>query len=278
MDTIIKNFINSKDNKKIKDLKRIRDDKSFRKEKSLFFIEGEKIFFEAPKNSIMSIFISNSKYLELEKDNKFFLVLLNYIKDYTNENIYVVADNIFDSCKDTVNSQGIICICKMKERYELEKYLDGKDFIIILNNINDPGNLGTIIRTSEAFGATLIICDKKCVDLYSPKVIRASMGSIFRKDIYISDDIIKDIQFLKSQNLKIYATLLESNKNYIDEKYEMPLAFIFGNEANGIDEDVIDIVDEKIKINMEGEIESLNVAMALGIIGFEIRRKISYAK
>ena len=258
MDTIIKNFINSKENKKIKDLKRIRDDKSFRKEKSLFFIEGEKIFFEAPKDSIMSIFISNSKYLELEKDNKFFLVLLNYIKDYTNENIYVVADNIFDSCKDTVNSQGIICICKMKERYELEKYLDGKDFIMILNNINDPGNLGTIIRTSEAFGATLIICDKKCVDLYSPKVVRASMGSIFRK--------------------KLYATLLESNKNYIDEKYEMPLAVIFGNEANGIDEDVIDIVDEKIKINMEGEIESLNVAMALGIIGFEIRRKISYAK
>lgn len=273
MDIILKNFINSKDNKKIKDLKKIRDDKSFRNSKSLFFIEGEKIFIDAPKDMIDSIFISNTKYLEINNYPKFNTSIFNYINEQKNENIYVVSDNIFDSLKDTVNSQGIICLCKMKKQEDIEKCINKKDFIIILNNINDPGNLGTIIRTSEAFGATLIICDKKCVDLYSPKVIRATMGSIFRKNIYLTYDIIETIQFLKEQNIKLYATTLDSNINYVDERFNMPLGIIFGNEANGIDENVLNEVQNKIKINMEGNIESLNVAMSVGIIGFEIKRR-----
>ena len=274
MDIVLKNIINSKDNKKIKDLKKIRDDKSFRNNKSLFFIEGEKIFIEAPKDMIDSIFISNTKYLELKKNNQFSTCIYDYINEYKNENIYIVSDNVFDFVKDTINSQGIICLCKMKKQENIEKYIGKKDLIIILNNINDPGNLGTIIRTSEAFGATLIICDKKCVDLYSPKVIRATMGSIFRKKIYITYDIIETIQFLKKHNIRIYATTLDSSKNYIDEKFDMPLAIIFGNEANGIDKDVLSEVQNRVKINMEGNIESLNVAMSVGIIGFEIKRRL----
>lgn len=262
------NRIDSKNNSKIKDLIKLRDDSKFRNDKSLFYVEGERILKDTPIELIEFIFIQESKYNEFK-----------YISDkLTNDKIYIVTDEVFSKIKDTKNSQGIIGIVKYCNFIELNRdYLNSVNNCIVLDNVNDPGNLGTIIRLAEATNIGLIFMCNNCCSLFNTKVIRSCMSSIFRTKFYISSDPITDINILKLNGFKIYSAVLNSNSdNFNRIKYNVKTAIILGNEANGISNNLIDISDFNIYIPMCGKIESLNVAMAATAICYELMRQNNY--
>ena len=260
--------INSKNNDIIKDLVRVRDQSRFRKDKSLFYVEGERIIKDSPINLIEKLFILKDK-INYYKD------LINKIKD---NKVYILENQVFDKVKDTVNSQGIIALINYNLVEKLDNYLlENSNFCLILDNISDPGNLGTIIRLSEATNVSIIILANNCCDVYNTKVIRSCMSSIFRTNIYISNNIIEDINFLKSHSYNIYSTVLEkTSKKYSDIVYNIKSAVVLGNEANGISKEIINKSDEKIYIPMCGEIESLNVSIAATTICYEIMRQNNF--
>ena len=145
--------------------------------------------------------------------------------------------------------------------------------MLVLENIQDPGNLGTIFRTAEAAGATGIVLSKDCVDLYNPKVIRSTMGAIFRIPFIYTDDLIGTIDELKREGITVYAAHLKGENSYDMEDYKTACAFLIGNEGNGLPEETAACADRKILIPMEGGAESLNAAVASAVLMFEAGRQ-----
>lgn len=260
--------INSKNNDVIKDLVKIREQSKYRKEKSLFYVEGERIIKDSPINLIDKLFILKDK-LEYYND---------FINKIDNKRIYVLEDSVFDKVKDTVNSQGIIALINYKLIEKLDEcFFKNSNTCLILDSISDPGNVGTIIRLSEAVNVSLIILANNCCDVYNTKVIRSCMSSIFRSNIYISKNIIDDIKILKSNSYNIYTTVLDKfSKTYSDIVYNKKSVIVLGNEANGVSKDIIDMTDYKIYIPMCGQIESLNVSVAATAVCYEIMRQNSF--
>lgn len=260
--------INSKNNSKIKDLIKLRDESKFRNDKSLFYVEGERIVKDTPTKYLDSIYIQKSKFsnyshcCELIDDNS----------------IYLVEDEIYDKIKDTKNSQGIIAIVKYNNIKTLsDGFLSKTSSCLILDNVNDPGNLGTIIRLAEATNISFVILCNDCCNLYNTKVIRSCMSSIFRVNIYISSNIQSDIKLLKNNKYKIYSTVLnKDSKQFNNINYSDKSAFVLGNEANGIGADLINSSDDQIFIPMCGDIQSLNVAVAATAICYEYMRQNNY--
>ena len=258
-------FITSKNSKIVKDLVKLRNDTKFQNDKSLFYVEGKKIIFDIPKDLIKSVFIAESK-----KDE-----YIDYFIDTDKTNIYVLTDNVYDKVKDTVNSQGIVAIVK----YDIIKNINELDLkkinnVIILDSVSDPGNLGTILRISEATGIDLIILINNCCSIFNPKVIRSSMSSLFRVNIHVTSSYNDLINLLKENNFNIYSTTLSDNSiSYSNIDFKNKNVIIYGNEANGVSKDLIDISDKLIKIPMRGSIESLNVSVSVGIISYEIMRQ-----
>ena len=144
---------------------------------------------------------------------------------------------------------------------------------IFLENIQDPGNLGTILRTAEGAGIDGIIMNKGTVDIYNPKVVRSTMGSIFRVPFMYCDDIMGKVDELKKSGVKVYAAALGGTRNYSEPDYTRPSAFAIGNEGNGLTDEMINAADERIKIPMLGKVESLNAANAAGILMYEAFRQ-----
>lgn len=260
-------IITSKDNQKIKNVKKIRDDAKVRKSSSLFFVEGERNICDIDSSLISEVYISDSY------DGK--------VPSIDGDMIYRVKDNVFDDIKDTKTSQGIVALVKINANMDndtIDKFCQhfGSSNILILDNIQDPGNLGTILRTAEASGTINIMLVNNCVDIYSPKVVRSSMSSITRLNIYRSDDAISDIKYIKDKGYDIVGTFLDGEKVYNDNIYKDKVAIVIGNEANGISIDIRNICDIKIKIPMSGKIESLNASIATAIILYEVKRQYEH--
>lgn len=258
------NKIDSLENTNIKELIRIRDNKKYRRELSQCFVESEKIVFDIDKNIINEIYISET--YDIDKLNQF-----------SNIKINVLTEKVFNKIKNTENSQGIIAKVDFSISNNIDKLINNNNnLILLLDSINDPGNLGTIIRMSEACGINDVILTNNCTDVYSPKVLRSCMGSSFRINIYEIEDAINIINQLKNNNYTIYSTKMNTNTNYYDINYKNNKSVIvFGNEANGISEEILNISDKKIKIPMKGQIESLNVAMSASIICYEVFRQVN---
>ena len=279
-------MITSLQNKNIKNEIKLIKKRRERRDRGLFILEGLRIFLATPLSLLKEIYISQSffnskeKLLKLEdrlnvKFNDSFCEDSIKIELLDNHYIvvYFVADDIMDKMSDTDTPQGILTIA-IKPKNELTTIIQKENpSIIIIEDMQDPGNLGTIIRTSEGAGISGIILSKNTVDLFSPKVIRATMGSIFRVPIYIAEDLHSVIKKLKENNIKIYAAHLRGKKNYFDVDFKGKSAFMIGNEGSGLTDDIANLADELIHINMEGKLESLNAAMATGIISYEIYRQ-----
>ncbi len=260
-------YISSNQNETLKDVKKIRDDGRKRDELGLFFAEGITLINEIKNELIDSIYIDEDRFEDiLDKLNK-------NIKSLNDDRIYKIKSSVFENITDTKNSQGICALVKIRSNVfdEFLKRCDiGKNVrILILEDISDPGNMGTILRTSLAFDISGVIISSGCSDIYSPKVVRSSMGGIFKQNIYISSNLQEDIKTLKEKGIKIYATSPSNARTKsledIDFKNENKLAFIFGNEAHGISSDIIDKSDTLIRLDMSDKIESLNVAICAGI-------------
>ena len=243
-------MITSSGNKKIKDLAALIKMSNARKKYNAYIIEGIRMFKELKKDEILDVFASESFEAENVK------ILSEIYPEYE-----TVSDRIFESVSDTKTPQGVMAVVKRKE-YTLEKILEKRDTshsLLILDSLQDPGNLGTLIRAGEGAGITGIIMNETTVDIYNPKVIRSTMGSIFRVPfIYVKD--------LKEVIEKLYS-------KYDAPDYKKDIAFIIGNEAAGSAKGVLDIVEDKVKIPMLGEVESLNAAVAGSILMYEAARQ-----
>lgn len=187
-----------------------------------------------------------------------------------NTKVFVLDDVLFKQITTTENSQGIIAIIE-KNEIRIDDFNSEKHKrIVVLDRIQDPGNLGTIIRTADALGYNLIVLTKGCVDLYNPKVVRSAMGSMFYMDIACCEQE-KALEILRNNNIQIISSYLETKNNFEDMKYSSKTAIVVGNEANGINEYWIENSDLLIKIPMFGKAESLNVAISTALLMNKIK-------
>lgn len=253
-------MITSKDNQKVKNVIALQKHAKTRKEQKAYVVEGKKMFEELPREDLKEV------YVTAEYESKDLKVL-------TDVNYEVVEDRLFNQMSDTKTPQGILCVVKQKE-YELEELLaKPKPMLLILEDLQDPGNVGTILRTAEAAGVDGIILSGGCVDIYNPKTVRGTMGSIYRQPfLYVSHmpDIIKK---LKDKKIPIYAAHLVGKMRYDEADYKVGGAFLIGNEGAGLSAKLTEAADKLIKIPMEGQVESLNAASAATILMYEANRQ-----
>lgn len=237
--------IESLENKKVKEWTKLNQ-KKYRDETGLFIVEGTNLINEAYKNGYLKeLIIQKGKVLPIDVDT------------------YYVTQNILKKISLLDNPPTMIGICSKKE----EKELGNK--ILILDDISDPGNLGTIIRSACAFNVDTIILSENTVDLYNSKVIRATQGMIFNINI-IKKDLNNFIPLLKSSNYKIYGTDVDGGVNVKSLKEYGKICIIIGNEGSGVSDNIKKLCDKQIYINMNKKCESLNVGVAASIILYEL--------
>ena len=144
---------------------------------------------------------------------------------------------------------------------------------MILENLQDPGNLGTILRTAEGAGVDAVLLSRGCVDIYNPKTIRSTMGSVYRLPFAYTDDLTGMLSLLKERRIHIYAAHLKGRRYYDEEDYRHSCAFLIGNEGNGLSEHISACADTLIRIPMAGQVESLNAAVSASILAYEAFRQ-----
>jgi TrmH family RNA methyltransferase len=267
---MLMDIIKSKDNKLLKHSKKLNIRK-YRQENDEFMIEGLRFVEEAV------ISCTNIKYClyseDLDGDRLEALVSTMSDKGI---DVYRVKEGLINEICDTKSPQGIVAVVEKKD-YKLEEIITGSSFFVMVDRIQDPGNLGTIIRTAHAAGGHGIIYNDGTVDPYSPKVLRSTMGSIFHLPALYYSNLLEPINILKEKGFTIYASDLEGSSPYFKENYKGNFAVIIGNEANGIDNSILASADRRIMIPMPGSAESLNAAVALSIFfGTAIISVISY--
>lgn len=262
--------ITSKDNETIKHIKKLKE-KKFREEYNEFIIEGIKMIEEAIQENakIKSIIICDDCKTAGNIPNELMYEIAKL------ECIYV-AEKIFSSITEVINPQGIMAIIEKPNNNENE--IDYKeDNLLILDNIQDPGNIGTILRTADSLDIKQIVVSKGTADIYNPKVVRSTMGAIFRIRVIEVEDLPKEIRKMKKHKINVYATDLKTDKSIYDVDYTKS-AIVIGNEANGVSEEVLKEASERIKIPMLGKTESLNAAVATSVILYEVFRSTGKIK
>lgn len=261
-------IITSKANEKVKFIKSLNE-KKFRQKYNCFYLEGIKVVEEVinSNRAIDILFIAYSdEILNLVNGGERLLKIIQSVESNDDINVLNITKDIFESLTDTVNTQGVLVVLKIKE-YDLEEILKHENDIVLLDKLQDAGNLGTIIRTCDAFDIKTVLCTYGTVDVYSQKAIRSTMGSILRqKVIYIKEE---QIETLKKFNFKLIGTSLNTNNNLKSIDLSGKKVFIFGNEANGVSKTVESKCDKLIKINMSDSAESLNVGISVGIVLYE---------
>ena len=251
-------YIESKDNSLFKNIKKLKE-RRFRDKEGFFILEGLRLIEEAIKANMEIEHIIISK----DYEDKFEAFLKKNNNLYNKINF--LSNNLFMQVASTENPQGIIAVVKKKNN---ENTLNG-DFYLICDKVQDPGNLGTIIRTAHAAGANGIILTKGTVDIYNDKTIRSTMGSIFYIPIFYDDKNYTIIKSLKEDGFSLVATSLAESKNFFEEDLRGKTILAVGNEGNGISDELFELADKKVKIPMPGGAESLNVSIATSIILFE---------
>ena len=237
-------------------------------ETGYFIIEGIKIIKEALdydyelKNIIFSHQLRGTA-----EGQEFFREIENF------KNLICLPDKIFNEISDTENPQGIMGLAKInyKDIGQIEN--KGSSFFIYLDQVQDPGNIGTIIRTGDGFNIDGIIITEGTVDPYNPKVVRATMGSIFRIPIYYSDGGLKDLNILKEKGFKLLSTSLYNSQSLFDAQLKESLVITIGNESKGVSQEILQASDGLISIPMPGGAESLNAGVAASIIMYEAMRQ-----
>lgn len=256
--------ITSKDNEFVKHVKKLKE-KKYREEYGEFIVEGIKMLQEAisEQAKIKQIVVCE----DCKNSGGIPQDLLYEIAKY--DCVYV-NEKAFTQMTDVSNPQGILAIIDKSGNKEAE--IDFKaDLILVLDNIQDPGNMGTILRTADSINLKQILVSKGSSDVYNPKVVRSTMGAIFRVKVIECENLVKTIKELKKHKINVLATDLKTDKSIYDVDYKKS-AVVIGNEANGVSSEILEVADQRIKIPMLGKTESLNAAVATSIILYESKR------
>lgn len=284
-------MISSESNGQIKELVKLQKQARFRKKQNAFVVEGLKMVQEAAQyGKLQKIYLSECLYRgtgkkdqsgkscvgkeeihlsdgsHVRSDESLSELLSSY--DYE-----IIADAVFRKVADTITPQGILGLVTIL-RYSQEDILQSqKPYYLLLDDIRDPGNLGTMIRTAEGAGMSAVILSQSSVDLFNPKVVRSTMGSIFRMPYCYVESLPETIRQIREQGCQVYATAMEGSVVYDQPDYTTGAAVVIGNEANGISDAVFREMPVNIRIPMEGHLESLNAAISAAIIMYEIHRQ-----
>ena len=266
--------ISSKDNEFIKHIKKLKD-KKYRDLNNEYIIEGIKIIEEAINEN------ANIKQVVICDDcEKTSNIPKDLMYEIAKQECVYVTSKLFESLTDVTNPQGILAIVekntvKSQTAGNEEEEIDyNQDIIVALDDIQDPGNLGTILRTVDSIGLSQILVSKGTADSYNPKVVRSTMGAIFRVKIIECEDLEKTLKEIKKHKFEIVVTSLQTKNSIYDIDYKKKV-IVIGNEANGVEEKIQKLADKKVKIPMLGKTESLNASVATGIILYEyVRQKI----
>lgn len=256
-------YIESKDNNLYKETKKLKDRRG-RTKSFKYIIEGFRLVEEAFKANLDIEYV----FVSPEEENKIEEYLGGFIK---NTKLYGLSDNLIKELTSTEQPQGIVAVVKMKS---IDVDLDG-DFYLLCDKVQDPGNLGTIIRTAHAANVDGIILTKGTVDVYNDKTIRATMGSLFYVPIILDDSDNSFTKALIDKGFSLLSTSLEGKKNFFEEDLKGKVIISVGNEGNGVSKEIFELSDKKVKIPMPGGAESLNVAIATSIILYEKVRQNS---
>lgn len=261
-------MITSTANARVKQVVQWQTKAKERRKDGIFLAEGIKMFEEAPEERILEVYLSADVESKLRERTHIFekLQRLGY---------EVVSDEVFAKMSDTQTPQGILTVLRRME-YDLEKLLEQpKPLFVLLENLQDPGNLGTIVRTGEGAGITGVIMSDRTVDIYNPKTIRATMGSIYRVPFLYVNDLGEVMRKLHQKGIHTYAAHLQGSNYYDSFSMQEPTAFLIGNEGNGLSKELADMAQSYLKIPMEGQVESLNAAVAAALLMYEAHRQRS---
>lgn len=266
-------MITSTSNNQIKNIIALNKKARERRAQRLFVIEGIRAVAEVPGSLLHAVY-----YIEGFADSDEGKAFLSEIKVKAPEvSCEEVAKSVFNSMSDTVTPQGVLALVKMQEFTLSDVLGEGKGkaaHIIILESLQDPGNMGTIVRTAEGAGATGIIMNNTTVDIYSPKVVRSTMGSIFRVPHLVVSDLAATIEELKANHgVQVFAAHLKGEKFHDEFDFKGPTAFMIGNEGNGLTDEMAGHASSYLKIPMEGQLESLNASVAASILMYETHRQ-----
>ena len=248
--------IASTTNSQIKHLQNLLKKASLRRKEGLYVVEGWRSVGEIPAELIEEIYLAESKSDKTKELKK---------------RPILVADWVMEAVSETQTSQGVIAIVRMKKS-ETPDFNKGGLFLCC-EHLQDPGNLGTIIRMSEAAGVNALILSQDTVDIYNPKVVRATMGAILRVHIYTTEDFLQTIEDMKKSGVAVYGAALEESVDYAEVDYTSSSAFIIGNEGNGMTEEAKRACTGLVRIPMEGSVESLNASVAAAVLTFEAYRQ-----
>jgi len=273
-------MITSTSNAAVKNVVNLCKKAKERNEQGLFIVEGPKMFSELPADRLKAAYVSesfcrqNPDFLKQQTER-----MAGEAKAAGMDSlpaIQTVSDAVCKAMSDTQTPQGIICVVSRFEyRYEdlLGPGTAKPPLCMILEDVRDPGNLGTIVRTAEGAGVTGILLSRGCVDMYNPKVIRSTMGSVYRVPFAYTDDLPGILSSWKKAGMRLFAAHLHGSNSYTQEDYRQSAGFLIGNESRGLTDGLASMADHLIRIPMQGKVESLNASVAAAILMYEAARQ-----
>ncbi len=255
----VKKMISGKNNRFIKEITKLMSSAKERRQKGLFAAEGIRLCRDALQSGAD---IVNFLYTAeaAEKYNQDFERIVSAADDSCE-----VSREVFDRIADTGTPQGFMCIIKSELRTKMREIEKGKKYTA-LENIQDPTNLGTILRTAEALGSDGVVLSSGCCDVFSPKVVRGSMGAIFRLPFMIVDDMTEFVYDMKDRGICTYASTPHEAENIEDIDFSGGGIMLIGNEGNGLKKETADACQSRVRIEMKGRAESLNASAAAAIL------------
>lgn len=260
--------ISSKDNEFIKHIKKLKE-KKFRDENNEFIIEGINLIKEAIQENA-----DIKKIVICDNCQNADIIPKELMYEIAKYDCVYITEKVLNSITNVNTPQGILAIIGKEGKNNKENKIDyTQNIILALDNIQDPGNLGTILRTADSAGLTQILISKDTADWHNPKVVRSTMGAIFRVKIVECESLEKTLKEIKKHKFSIVSTSLHTNKTIYDIDYNKKV-IVIGNEANGVKEEIQKMSDENVKIPMLGKTESLNASVATGIILYEYVRRV----
>ncbi len=259
-------MITSTSNGKVKQIVQWQSKAKERRKDGIFLAEGVKMFGEAPVDWILEVYVSTKLLAQLSQETAIYEKLQKV-------GFEEVTEEVFSKISDTQTPQGILTVMRQPV-YQLSQLLNAENpLLVVLEDLQDPGNLGTIIRTGEGAGITGVIMSKQTVDIFNPKVIRATMGSVYRVPFVYVEDLVETMNLLHQQGIHTYAAHLQGKEYYDSFSFNQSTAFLIGNEGNGLSRQVADAAEHYLKIPMEGQVESLNAAVATALLMYEAHRQ-----
>jgi len=256
-------MISSVANAAVKRIVLLQSKDKARREEGLFIVEGVRMYVEVPASRLDQVYVTE-EFLDKASAE---------VRDRLTETGYeLVTDEVMKKMSDTMTPQGILCLVKTMN-YNLSDILKKGSLFVVLDGLQDPGNLGTIFRTSEAAGVDGIILSRSSVSIFNPKSVRSTMGTLFRMPFIYVDDLPATMRTLSAEGVHTYAAHLDGSSEYTEYDYTVPTAFVIGNEGNGISAEVAQSAEHFLRIPMEGEVESLNAAIAASVLLYETHRQ-----